>query len=244
MASTYSERLKIELIGSGEQSNSWGTTTNNNWSNVIDESIANVYAKNLNAVSSPYTLTEQNGPVTAANNERRQAAIRFYNHTSAMIIQIGTVANFTKVYFIINDGTSAGTITMRLGAAGSTYLISPGARVLLATDGTNWFPLNTGGASSTWRTITAATDNVYSGERLFVNTSSNAITLTTPAAPTAGDEISFLDIADNFDTNALTINPNGLKVFGSTANGTVSTEGAGFTLVYTGATYGWRITEK
>ena len=73
MASTYSERLKIELIGSGEQSNSWGTTTNNNWSNVIDESIANVYAKNLNAVSSPYTLTEQNGPVTAANNERRQA---------------------------------------------------------------------------------------------------------------------------------------------------------------------------
>ena len=74
--------------------------------------------------------------------------------------------------------------------------------------------------------------------------SSNVITLTLPAAPADGDEISFLDIADNFDTNALTLNPNSLKVFGSTANGTVSTEGAGFTLVYTGATYGWKITEK
>ena len=32
MASTYSDRLKIELIGDGEQSGSWGTTTNNNLS--------------------------------------------------------------------------------------------------------------------------------------------------------------------------------------------------------------------
>ena len=52
------------------------------------------------------------------------------------------------------------------------------------------------------------------------------------------------DVADNFDTNALTINPNGKKVFGATANGTVSTEGAAFTLVFTGNTHGWKITEK
>ena len=85
---------------------------------------------------------------------------------------------------------------------------------------------------------------MFSGEKIFVNTASNTITLTLPAAPATGDQISFLDIADNFDTNALTLNPNSLKVFGATANGTISTEGAGFTLVYTGATYGWKITEK
>ena len=38
--------------------------------------------------------------------------------------------------------------------------------------------------------------------------------------------------------------PNGKKVFGSGSNGTVSTEGAAFTIVFTGNTHGWKITEK
>ena len=51
--STYSTRLKVELIGSGEQSNSWGNTTNNNFDQVFEQSIAGVYSKNLGAASSP-----------------------------------------------------------------------------------------------------------------------------------------------------------------------------------------------
>ena len=39
-------------------------------------------------------------------------------------------------------------------------------------------------------------------------------------------------------------NPNGKKIFGATANGTVSTDGAAFTIVFTGNTHGWKITEK
>ena len=53
-----------------------------------------------------------------------------------------------------------------------------------------------------------------------------------------------MDVADNFGTLALTINPNGKKIFGATANGTVSTDGAAFTIVFTGKTHGWKITEK
>ena len=120
MASSYSTRLKIELIGSGEQSNSWGNTTNNTFSNTFDEAISGVYSKNLGASSSPVTLTSSNGPVTAANNEVRQAAIRFHGHNSAFIIQ--TVA-VERIQFIINDGTLNGTITMRLGASGNTCLL-------------------------------------------------------------------------------------------------------------------------
>ena len=63
-------------------------------------------------------------------------------------------------------------------------------------------------------------------------------------SPAVGDEISFLDIKSNLGTAALTVNPNGKKVFGATANGTVSTNGAGFTLVFTGNADGWIITEK
>ena len=247
MASSYSNRLRTELIGDGEQANSWGNTTNNNFTNIFDEAISAVYDKNLGAAGGTYILTSAQGPVTQANNEVRQAAIRFHSFTTAKIIVQPLVnsAQYDRIYIVINDGTGSGTIQFKLEGGNSSEIIPPGGKAILATNGVNWFTINSSGSgSSSWRTITAATDNVFSGEKIFVNTSSNAITLTLPAAPAAGDGISFLDIADNFGTNALTLNPNSLKVFGATANGTVSTGGAGFTLVYTGATYGWKITEK
>ena len=241
--SSYSSRLKIELIGTGEQSNSWGTTTNNTFEKTFEDAISGVYSKNLGSASSPVTLTFVDGPVTAANNEVRQAAIRFHGHTTAFIIQTQAVE---RVQLIINDGTGNGTITMRLGGAGNTFVIAPGSKVLLATDGTNWYPITGGSSGSAWTTtaITAATANAFGGQRLFIDTTSNAITVTLPSAPSVGDEISFLDVADNFGTLALTINPNGKKVFGATANGTVSTDGAAFTIVFTGNTHGWKLTEK
>ena len=247
MASSYSNRLRTELIGDGEQANSWGNTTNNNFTNIFDEAISAVYDKNLSSAGGTYTLASAQGPVAQANNEVRQAAIRFHTFTTAKIIQQPLVnsAQYDRIYIVINDGTGSGTIQFKLEGGNSSEIIPPGGKAILATNGVNWFTINSSGSgSSSWRTITAATDNVFSGEKIFVNTSSNAITLTLPAAPAAGDGISFLDIADNFGTNALTLNPNSLKVFGATANGTVSTGGAGFTLVYTGATYGWKITEK
>ena len=91
MASTYSSRLKLELIGSGEQSNSWGNTTNNTLSRSLEEAIAGVLAINLGSASSPLTLTSGNGPVLAASNQARSAAIRFHSFTSAFTI------NFTAV---------------------------------------------------------------------------------------------------------------------------------------------------
>ena len=241
--STYSTRLKIELIGSGEQSNSWGTTTNNTLTRTIEEAITGVLSIDLNGESTPKTLTSGDGPVAAASNQSRSAAIRFHNFTSAFVINVPALE---KIYYIINSGTGAGTITMDVGGTGSSanqQIISPGQKMFLATNGTTWFPLET--SSSTWRTITSATDNVYAGEKILVNTASNVVNLTLPTTPPIGSEIRFLDLKDNFDTNALTLTPGGSdKVFGAAAPGTVSTEGAAFALVYTGAADGWKITEK
>ena len=246
MASSYSTRLKIELIGTGEQANSWGNTTNNTFNNTIEEAISGVYSKNLGAASSPVTLQNGDGPVTAANNELRQAAIRFHGHNTAFVIQTSNSGSTgpERIFFIINDGTVNGTITMKLGSGGNTFSIAPGGRVLLATDGTNWYPLQTTSSGWSATTITSATANAFSGQKLIIDTTSNAITVTLPSAPAVGDEVSFMDVADNFGTLALTINPNGKKIFGATANGTVSTDGAAFTIVFTGNTHGWKITEK
>ena len=95
-----------------------------------------------------------------------------------------------------------------------------------------------GGTS--WQAVkTSATFTAVAGEGYFINTTSNAIEMDLPAG-NIGDEISFIDYAGTFDSNALTIDPNGTeKIVGSTDSLTVSTERAGNTLVYVDSTQGW-----
>ena len=252
MASSYSPILRTELIGSGEQSNSWGDTTNNNFSRVFDEAISGVYSKNLSATGASYTLAIADGPVVAASNEVRQAAIRFHGHTTARTVvqpqNSASTAAYQKIYIIINDGTASGSVTLQINGGNSSDTIPAGGRAVLATDGTNWYTIigpNSGGGASTVTSVSAATFTAIAGQRLLLDTTSNTITVTLPApgASTIGDQIGFLDTTDKFGTNALTINPNGGKVFGDTANGTVSTNGAGFTLIFTG-TPGWKLLDK
>ena len=235
--STYSTRLKIELIGSGEQSNAWGNTTNNNFSQSIEQSIAGVYTKNLGSSSSPVTLTTNDGPQTQANNEARQAAIIFTGHSSDFIIQFPAVE---KLYFLRNASAS-NKITARLGSSGNTFVINPSRNVFLSTDGTNWYELQTQGTD--WLTKTG-TYTAFAGDKIFVNTQSSAFTITLPASPTIGDEVRFVDLANSFDTNNLTVGRNSEKIDGATSDLTVATEGAAFALVYSGSTYGWKLLEK
>ena len=88
--------------------------------------------------------------------------------------------------------------------------------------------------------VTANTDAVAGGV-YWCNTTGGAITLTLPSGPSTGDYIEIYDIANAFDTNALTVARNGQLIMGAADNLTVSTEGAAFNLVYYNATYGWRI---
>ena len=235
--STYSTRLKIELIGSGEQSNSWGNTTNNNFSQSIEQSIAGVYTKNLGSSSSPVTLTTNDGPQTQANNEARQAAIIFTGHSSDFIIQFPAVE---KLYFLRNASAS-NKITARLGSSGNTFVINPSRNVFLSTDGTNWYELQTQGTD--WLTKTG-TYTAFAGDKIFVNTSSSAFTITLPASPSVGDEVRFVDLANSFNSNNLTVGRNSEKIDGATSDLTVATQGAAFALVYSGSTYGWKLLEK
>ena len=235
--STYSTRLKIELIGSGEQSNSWGNTTNNNFSQSIEQSIAGVYTKNLGSSSSPVTLTTNDGPQTQANNEARQAAIIFTGHSSDFIIQFPAVE---KLYFLRNASAS-NKITARLGSSGNTFVINPSRNVFLSTDGTNWYELQTQGTD--WLTKTG-TYTAFAGDKIFANTTGGAFTITLPASPSIGDEVRFVDLANHFDTNNLPVGRNSEKIDGATSDLTVATEGAAFALVYSGSTYGWKLLEK
>ena len=82
------------------------------------------------------------------------------------------------------------------------------------------------------------------GYGYFVNTSSAAITMTLPSSPSLGDEVSIIDYAGTFDTNNLTVGRNSQPIMGTAADLTVSTERAGFTLVYVDSTQGWLLKDK
>ena len=101
---------------------------------------------------------------------------------------------------------------------------------------------NSGGTS--WQAVKTSGFTAVGGEGYFCNTTSTAFTATLPAG-SLGDEVTLVDYAGTFDTNNLTVAPNGSeKIQGVAASLTVSVERAGLTLCYVDGTQGWLLKDK
>ena len=72
-------------------------------------------------------------------------------------------------------------------------------------------------------------------------TTSSPWTLTLPAAPIINDEIRIFDASGSAATNNITVSPNGLNLQGSVQNLVLAYAYVSVTLIYTGATYGWKV---
>jgi hypothetical protein len=92
-----------------------------------------------------------------------------------------------------------------------------------------------------WQSVvTASTLTAVAGRGYFINTTSNACTVTTPASPKQGDKIVIVDYAGTFATNNVTINFNGAKVFGASNTATLQTNYQVVDLIFIDSTQGWR----
>ena len=144
-------------------------------------------------------------------------------------IKVNTIQNTCGADIIKESGN-----TITIGASGDTVTLGSGAS-------------QTGfGRTGTvdWQTgsIKTATFTAANGEGYFCNTTSGGFTVNLPAG-SAGAIVSVQDYNNTFDSNALTIAPNGSeKINGGDGGGVValSTEGEGLTLVYIDSTVGWR----
>ena len=112
----------------------------------------------------------------------------------------------------------------------------------LTTNGSGILSFSTISADGTadWDTSVKTTGFTATANKgYFCNTTSAAFTVTLPASPSAGDEVIILDYAGTFDTNALTISPNGNKIEGGTGNQLLTGDREGARLVYIDTTQGW-----
>ena len=89
--------------------------------------------------------------------------------------------------------------------------------------------------------VTASTVTVEAGKGYWINTTSNACTVTLPSSPAVGDQVILGDYARTWDSNAITIDSNGNNFQGDADTFTVDydTEGQTINLVYADSTKGW-----
>lgn len=128
MASTYSSRLRIELIGTGEQSGTWGVTTNTNLGTLIEEAIAGVAA--ITMTDANYTLTEANG----AQDESRQMVLQL---SGALTATRDVICPAVQKVYIVKNLTSGGQSIVLKTSAGTGITVPNGKTTLVYCDGTN-----------------------------------------------------------------------------------------------------------
>ena len=128
MASTYSDRLRIELIGSGDQSGTWGTTTNTNLGTLIEESIAGVAAVSMTDAN--YTLTANNG----STDEARQMIVQL---SGSLTADRNVICPTKEKLYVVKNGTSGSKDIVFKTSTGTGVTVQNGYKMLLYCDGTN-----------------------------------------------------------------------------------------------------------
>ena len=129
MASTYSD-LKIELIGTGEQSGTWGTTTNTNLSTALGEAITGSADVAFSSADVTVTLTDSNNAQTARNLRLNLTGTT----GGARSLILGSGCQIEKLYLINN--TCADAITVK-NTSGTGIAVAAGKSMFVYNNGTN-----------------------------------------------------------------------------------------------------------
>ena len=133
MASTFSDRLKLELQGSGENSGTWGDKTNNNLQ-VLDAFAGGYLSKSV-AGSSDVTLTTANASPTAESSNK-------------VIELTGTLSGNITVFIPAKENNymffnnTSGSHTLTIAATGHTangVAITQGGHAEVYCDGSSDF---------------------------------------------------------------------------------------------------------
>jgi hypothetical protein len=240
MASSTSSDLKLELITTGEKAGTWGTITNTNLQ-ILEQAASGYLTQSIASADLALSLS------TYAVSNGKNLYYKFTGTLSAN--RTVTMPDGAERVFIVEDATarSSSNYTLTVKTVSGTGVAIPiGAKIVLYSDGTN---ISSGPITKGYYTIPAAYTAV-NGDQLLINTTGTGgglnapVTITLPASPAIGNEVTFIDSGNGFGSNNLTIGRNSQPILGAASNLTVSTNGAAFTLVYVNSTRGWIYKDK
>ena len=131
MASTYSS-LKIELIGTGDQAGTWGSTTNTNLGTAIEEAIVGYAIADFPSDADlTISLTDTNASQTARNLVLNLTSSVALSATRNLI-----VPTIEKPYYIFNNTSGNQSIIVKT-FAGTGITVPNGKKMLVYADGVN-----------------------------------------------------------------------------------------------------------
>ena len=189
-------------------------------------------------------ITSSDTPPSGASN----GAVWF--NTSTMGLYVYYADGTSSQWVQINDpagnlGTGVVTVSSNAPAGaviGDLWYDIDSSGSLLIYDGTYWITavpaVGSGGTTELWKNI-SADYTAISGDKLLVDTSTQAIIITLPASPSVGEQIEIVDVAGNAATNNITIDRNSNLIYGLTTNLSMVVNRSSIRMVYTGATLGW-----
>lgn len=214
MASTYSD-LKIELIATGEQSGTWGTTTNTNLGTALTEAITGSADVAFSSADVTLTLTDTNNAQSARNLRLNLTG----TSGGARNLILGSGCQIEKLYLVNNGCADAVTVKNTSGtgiavpAGKSMFVFNNGTNVV---DALNYF---SGTVVSSSATITGGTIN---GTTIGASTASTGAFTTLSASGTLG-------VTGNATfTNDLTVNGN--TTLGNASGDTITLNAATATI--------------
>jgi hypothetical protein len=167
MPSTYSP-LKIELIATGEQSGTWGNTTNTNLGTALEEAITGSADVTFSSGNVTVTLTDVNTTQTARNLRLNLTGTT----GGARDLILGSGCQIEKLY-LVNNGC-ADAITVK-NTSGTGIAVPAGKSMFVFNNGTNVvdattylssltlgaaLPVTSGGTGSTSTTFVNLATNV------------------------------------------------------------------------------------
>lgn len=130
MTSTYSTNLKLNLMGTGDQSGTWGSTTNTNLGTLIEEAIVGYVTQAVTDSGVPTTLTIPNG---ASSNGRNYVIELTGVLTANRTVEVPAV---DKPYIFYNNTTGGYSVTVKVsGQTGVT--IKAGKKAIVYTNSTD-----------------------------------------------------------------------------------------------------------
>jgi hypothetical protein len=241
MASTYSTDLSLELVATGEKAGLWGTITNTNLQ-ILQTASSGFTSLTLSTGGTTLSLADGSASANGKNFYIRLTGTLAGNCTVTM--PASTTGGTANRVFIIEDATTRTTSNYTIGVLttgqASATPVPVGSTLLLVSDGAN--TLTSIGIMSKGYNSISDTNSPYTaiaGDQIIVDTTTNPVTVTLPASPSVGDEVTIIDGFNFFASNNCVVGNNGNNILGAASALTLSTNRQAITLVYVNATQGW-----